>query len=965
MPRIPNAQQQKVIDDLENNIILFASAGTGKTFTVANRVANILTQEKAAASEILCLTFTIKACKEMQEDILRYAGERAEGVSINTIHSFCYKLLLEENKRTGKNFGDLSVCDEVDQEEILKSILSSRYPYWVLEERLKELGLSIPNLENCEIVQAKGSDLLFYRTEGSLIDFNGEIYPMANDREFIRPQLLCTVCGEIHPLNGRICANCGNEFVFSLSKRTFEVFNRRSVLRTLVSEIKHCREALGFYTDDELLDNQRAFEYIKKNKTEVYEGLVGYYAKYLGFTPDKDFEQAMASFAGRLVVEYDEHLRLSNLVDFDDLIIQSNRYLADEQRLAYWSQKYKYIIVDEMQDTSLLEYSVFKKLFGENRIMLCGDFFQTIYGWRGSNPSVILDDYIHTFSAKIYMFSENYRSTKTLAAATFGYLENTYPQLIGKYCPQSLAINSQTEGEKITCYAFSNREEEAWGIYKYLQARKAQGESKICIIARTNKYIAELFNYFERFNLKQKEGEQLSFFTVEENFNFFKKPVIKDLLAVLKLLIHPSDRVSMERLTNKYVRGVGIKSIEKLRNYKELGVSILSFLDPQTYLFDDPYHHLIEGYQANNIVVYDTETTGLDLTKDQIVQISAIKIDKNGEILETLDLMVEPTVEISEAAYQTHGFDLEYLRNNNGLTAVDALQQFSSFVKGCVLVGHNNLAYDKPLVQRELKDNALPPLDILAEYDTLALAQQFYAQLPNFKLSTLCEQFNVVNACAHNALGDITATGKCLVEMLTERIVPTAKQRSALLIKQRGKFEKIYAFMEEMRLRLKQGEELAAFTAERLNLAKHYPSIADRAAIRDVIQSLYTEKDDVTEFLKEYLRDAALSGSQMDVFIEKTNKIPIITVHQAKGCEFDTVILAGADDNHFPSYAAKQSGGEEEEKKVFYVAITRAKERLILTRAQHNGKYDMQETPYFWMIPSEYIKTNRAWKNGT
>ena len=103
MQRTPNTQQQSVIDDLENNIILFASAGTGKTFTVANRVANIIAKEKAIAKEILCLTFTIKACGEMQEDILSYAGKNAQDVSVNTIHSFCYKLLMEENKRTGKN----------------------------------------------------------------------------------------------------------------------------------------------------------------------------------------------------------------------------------------------------------------------------------------------------------------------------------------------------------------------------------------------------------------------------------------------------------------------------------------------------------------------------------------------------------------------------------------------------------------------------------------------------------------------------------------------------------------------------------------------------------------------------------------------------------------------------------------------------------------------------------------------
>ncbi len=962
MSRTPNVQQQNVIDDLENNIILFASAGTGKTFTVANRVANIIAKEKATAEEILCLTFTIKACKEMQEDILSYAGEKAKSVSVNTIHSFCYMLLLEENKRTGKTFGDLSVCDEIDQEEILRSILSARYPYWILEEKLNELGVSMPNLDEAKIVQIEGSDLLFYLVKDKIVDFKGDIYPIPTDKQFVRPQLLCPVCGEIYPLNGRSCANCGNEFVFSLSKRTFDMFGRRSALRALVSEIKHCREKQGFYTDDERSDNQRAFDYIKENKKDVYENLVSYYARYLGFTPDEEFESAMARFAGRLVIEYDEHLRLSNLVDFDDLIIQTNRYLADGERLAYWSQRYKYIIVDEMQDTSELEYSVFKKLFANNRIMLCGDFFQTIYGWRGSNPSVILDDYIHEFSAKIYMFSENYRSTKTLAAATFGYLQNTYPQFIGKYCPQTLTINSQAEGEKIACYAFSNREEEAWGIYKYLQAHKEN--SSVCIMARSNKYIAELFNYFQRFNDEQEEARQLSFFTVEENFNFFKKPVVKDLLAVLKLLVNPMDRVSMERLTDKYVKGVGIKGIEKLRNYNQTGVSIISFLDPQTYLFGDTYHRLIEAYQTGNIVIYDTETTGLDLSKDQIVQISAIKIDKNGEIIETLDLMVEPTVEISAAAYETHGFDLEYLRANNALTPLDALERFSRFVEGCVLVGHNNLAYDKPLVERQIKEYGSPPLSILAEYDTLTIAKQFYTDFPNYKLSTLCENFDVVNENAHNALSDITATGKCLVEMLKKRIIPTAMERVSILMKYRPKFEKIYAFIEEMRYRLANGEELVAYIAERLGLSKRYPTSADRAAIRDVIESLRPEKENRMGFLKEYLADAALSGSQMDVFIEKTNKIPIITVHQAKGCEFDTVILAGADDNHFPNYAAKLSG-EEEEKKVFYVAITRAKERLILTRAQHSGKFNMQETPYFWMLPSEYVKVNHAWKNGT
>ena len=99
----------------------------------------------------------------------------------------------------------------------------------------------------------------------------------------------------------------------------------------------------------------------------------------------------------------------------------------------------------------------------------------------------------------------------------------------------------------------------------------------------------------------------------------------------------------------------------------------------------------------------------------------------------------------------------------------------------------------------------------------------------------------------------------------------------------------------------------------------------------------------------------------MYVLLKKIRRVPIITVHQAKGCEFKTVIVAGADDRNFPSFAARESGNTEEEKKVFYVAITRAKERLILTRAMKNGRYPVRETPYFWKIPKEYTQTNAGW----
>ena len=112
--RTPNREQQAVIDDLDRNLILFASAGTGKTFTVARRVQAVLASGRARPEEILCLTFTIRAADEMKNDILGYAGEAAKDVTVRTIHSFAYQMLREEYVRKPDFFSVPAVCDETE-----------------------------------------------------------------------------------------------------------------------------------------------------------------------------------------------------------------------------------------------------------------------------------------------------------------------------------------------------------------------------------------------------------------------------------------------------------------------------------------------------------------------------------------------------------------------------------------------------------------------------------------------------------------------------------------------------------------------------------------------------------------------------------------------------------------------------------------------------------------------------------
>ena len=364
--------------------------------------------------------------------------------------------------------------------------------------------------------------------------------------------------------------------------------------------------------------------------------------------------------------------------------------------------------------------------------------------------------------------------------------------------------------------------------------------------------------------------------------------------------------------------------------------------------------------------MYDTETTGLDLSKDETVQLAAIRINAKGEVTGAFEKMIIPTVPIGEGARATHGFDEEYITAHGGVTAKEALTEFSAFVKGAVLVGHNSFRFDSPLLARQLKDNGLPPLEIQGEYDTLTIAKQFHADLPNFKLSTLCEKYGIVNEAAHNAYGDIMATGKVLCRMINEDIIPTALERQSVCAKHKEKFSKLYAFVADLTERMKTDTPFAILSTviDKLLVVSKCKTDGERRALRDLRKHFYAANEQNAEaFLREFLAKADLAGSRSDLLIEQENRIPLLTVHQAKGCEFDTVILAGVDNRNFPNFYAK-NGNDEGEEKVFYVAISRAKKKLVLTRAVWNGRERVSASPYVSKIPNKYLWKNERWDGG-
>ena len=143
-----NDQQRQAAETLDENILLLAPAGTGKTNTLACRLATIIAQGRALPEEILCLTFTNKACREMRERIEQRAGSAGSRVVVRTFHGFCYDVVRTEAKRHSDLFSDFTIFDETDCQGLLRELTDEEWPLravqglvGLLKEKRAEFGL--------------------------------------------------------------------------------------------------------------------------------------------------------------------------------------------------------------------------------------------------------------------------------------------------------------------------------------------------------------------------------------------------------------------------------------------------------------------------------------------------------------------------------------------------------------------------------------------------------------------------------------------------------------------------------------------------------------------------------------------------------------------------------------------------------------------------------------------------------
>ena len=251
--------------------------------------------------------------------------------------------------------------------------------------------------------------------------------------------------------------------------------------------------------------------------------------------------------------KYNEILFKNNSVDFDDLLILPIRLFEQEEELLdYYNEKYKYILIDEYQDTNEAQYRLTKYLSGKYRnLCVVGDNDQSIYAFRNANYKNILNFEKDYKDAKVIMLEQNYRSTKTILNAANSVIKNN------KLRKDKNLWSDKDEGDKIKFYKSYDETDEVFYIIRKIKELISSGvEYKdIAVLYRTNAQS----RVFESEMLKQNMP-----FKIVGSFYFYQRREIKDLLAYLRLIHNPDDDLSLMRCINTPKRGIGPKTISEI-----------------------------------------------------------------------------------------------------------------------------------------------------------------------------------------------------------------------------------------------------------------------------------------------------------------------------------------------------------------------------------------------------------------
>ena len=629
---------------------------------------------------------------------------------------------------------------------------------------------------------------------------------------------------------------------------------------------------------------------------------------------------------------YQRELEQQNMLDFDDLVLLVNAlFIRRPEIRARWEARYDFVQVDEVQDTHRSEYRVVWALARRSgNLALFGDLDQTIYGWRGSDPDAILERFHKDFAPVTQLSLElNHRATRRLVRAASSFADSFEHR-----STRNLPAESSPPGAPISLHRAADAEAEGRWIGQRIRELKCQDADfayrKAGVLTGTNRYGEIISRMLEQLDVPH---------STVESFEFFRRQEVKDALAYPKLVVNPASTSAMIRVVERSVAGVGSGVMNRIRKAGEpLGLRLVDLLRPETFATGDPFGRLIDQYRHGSLTVFDLETTGLVGPGQEVVEIAATRLER-GRARASFHTYLRNTIPVGASA-GIHGLDDPFLAER-GRPPLEALADFLAFCQDDLLVGHN-VAFDLRVLTGHARRVGLPAPHY--EYvDTLQLARR-YVEAGSYRLDELARQLGLGHQPSHWAGDDVAATCD-LLAALVPKAEARAADRRALVAREVAPFT---ALAEQLRTwrglaRSLRPAALLARILDESGLARHYGVEPRRTEHLAELVRVFAARDDLRldpfSALCELLQYAALARN-VDRLQDGDDRVPIITIHQAKGLEFDTVFIAGLFEGELPRRRSVDEGRLEEERRLFYVALTRARRRLYLSlsASSHYGK---------------------------
>ena len=427
-----NEKQLEAVKTLEGPLLILAGAGSGKTKTLTHRIANLL-KHGVFESEILAVTFTNKAAKEMRERLWKILGNGTEAPRsfmpyMGTFHGICVRILRIEYLAAGleRNF---TIYDTEDQVSLIKRIM-------------KTLKITDKSLKPKSII-------------------------------------------------------------------------------AIISKAKNEGKTPEEYKEGAYYPNQRKI--------------------------------------ARIYQRYEEEKEAANALDFDDLLLRALKMFRENSEVREkWRERFKYILIDEYQDTNSVQYRLIKLLVNEKQnICVVGDDWQSIYSWRGADFTNILNFTNDFPMAKVIKLEQNYRSTGNILAASQKIINNN------KQRSEKTLFTEAGEGEPIRIKNLRDETGEANFVATQILAEaEKRAFSDFAILYRTNAQSYAFEKALINAHIPYK---------IVGGVRFYDRREVKDVLSILHLILNPRDKIALERVTKNVLSGVGEKSLEKIFSYLDGG----------------------------------------------------------------------------------------------------------------------------------------------------------------------------------------------------------------------------------------------------------------------------------------------------------------------------------------------------------------------------------------------------------